>query len=176
MVENAPMDIITLDNIAVMNMTATTMGFSLKAHRNRVIPFLPIRTGVGSFPATVYAPGEKVLASVVVPATSFVISNPIVLNIQSQVDFGQTNTEGVSSMMEKFSSEEGLVDFRVVARFRVPVYIFDIRIYRGLSLYRTVPITMKADMKEMANAVPSLVKLPIDTSMNSLYFMLLKTI
>jgi hypothetical protein len=170
-VENAPMDIMTLDNIALMNMTATTMGFSFKAHRDRVIPFIPIRVGVGSFPATVYAPGEKALASVEIPATSFVVSNPIILNIQSQVDFRQASIEGVSSMMEKFSSEEGLVDYRVVARFRVPVYFFDIRIYRGLSLYRTVPITMKADMKEIMGAVPNLVKLPINPCMS--YFICL---
>lgn len=160
-IETVSGDALSLEGITVTNMTADNIDFSIKAFIKPMMP-IPMRVGTGGFGINIHDPDDKIITQLGVPPMSFVVSEGMSLDFSERINFAETSGEGLAKIVKGLSSEEGLKDYKLTARFNVPVYVFGIRIYSGLPLYRGVAVTGKADLKELLTGTPDLIKLPID--------------
>ncbi len=160
-IENVAADSLALEGIKVTNMTADTIDFSIKAFVKPMMP-IPMRVGTGGFTIRIHDPENQVITRLGVPPMSFVISQGMSLDFSERINFAGANGAALSKMIKGLSSDEGLKDYKLTARFEVPVYVIGIRVYSGLPLYRGVALTGKADLKELLTGMPDIAKLPID--------------
>ena len=165
-INNTDMNSIKLNALDVNNFETVKVGFAVNAQVQPVF-FFPLKAGIDSTEFHVVDETGNNLASAEIPSLEFVLNQEIVLDMSANISFANSNSQAFTTLVNQFSTV-GLNQRKFQMRANVPIRVFGILVYRGLYIYKDIPVSgIQNNLLSVVNSIPPLAKIPTSSMSNS---------
>ncbi|KAL2918836.1 hypothetical protein HK105_201670 [Polyrhizophydium stewartii] len=145
-----------LNELHVGQFNAAGVEFRLDSSIDALFP-LPVYGGFEAFTLSAYDDKDSRLLDISLPKVDFWLNSQIKVNLTGNIIVDGDAQKNLYNLLQRFSSPDGLPNFKVVARFNLPVRALGVQIYKGIPLSKTINVgSIKADLKQLASLLPSL--------------------